>query len=236
MDIDGGDEGEGDEEENEAGDRFGRELNREGRDEEDGGEEVEAGVYVLRLLESEGRAVAADLACTGELHHCDETDNIVMIVIMVMIVVMKMESMKVQQKLEDAQGTAYQRKELVFEEGNYPCACSRFQRISILSISRAFINRRKSPGCTTYGDFPSHRSSKMKFFIVRQNVEVSSIEWEAISMTEQEEDLIYRMYGLVGDRWDLIAGRVAGRKPEEIERFWIMQQRAGFVTRRKVDL
>ncbi|KAL9256318.1 Transcription factor TRY-like protein [Drosera capensis] len=66
--------------------------------------------------------------------------------------------------------------------------------------------------------------------------EVSSIEWEAISMTEQEEDLIYRMYGLVGDRWDLIAGRVPGRKPEEIERFWIMQQREGLMTRRKVRL
>ncbi|KAH8516922.1 hypothetical protein H0E87_005039 [Populus deltoides] len=31
-------------------------------------------------------------------------------------------------------------------------------------------------------------------------VEVSSIEWEFINMSEQEEDLIYRMYKLVGDR------------------------------------
>ena len=30
--------------------------------------------------------------------------------------------------------------------------------------------------------------------------EVSSIEWEFINMSEQEEDLIYRMYKLVGDR------------------------------------
>ena len=30
--------------------------------------------------------------------------------------------------------------------------------------------------------------------------EVSSVEWEMINMTEQEEDLIYRMYKLVGDR------------------------------------
>lgn len=30
--------------------------------------------------------------------------------------------------------------------------------------------------------------------------EVSSIEWELIKMTDQEEDLIYRMYRLVGDR------------------------------------
>lgn len=32
------------------------------------------------------------------------------------------------------------------------------------------------------------------------SLEVSSIEWEFINMTEQEEDLIYRMYNLVGDR------------------------------------
>ncbi|GLT79752.1 hypothetical protein SLA2020_512290 [Shorea laevis] len=53
--------------------------------------------------------------------------------------------------------------------------------------------------------------------------EVSSIEWDFINMSEQEEDLIYRMYRLVGDRWALIAGRIPGRKAEEIERFWIMR-------------
>ena len=30
--------------------------------------------------------------------------------------------------------------------------------------------------------------------------EVSSFEWEFINMSEQEEDLIFRMYKLVGDR------------------------------------
>ncbi|GAV66229.1 Myb_DNA-binding domain-containing protein [Cephalotus follicularis] len=63
--------------------------------------------------------------------------------------------------------------------------------------------------------------------------EVSSIEWEFIKMTEQEEDLIYRMYKLVGDRWDLIAGRIPGRKAEEIERFWIMRNCEQFAGRRK---
>ncbi|XP_018815540.1 transcription factor CPC-like [Juglans regia] len=62
--------------------------------------------------------------------------------------------------------------------------------------------------------------------------EVSSIEWEFIKMTEQEEDLIFRMYKLVGDRWDLIAGRVPGRKPEEIERFWIMRHGEVFAQKR----
>ncbi|CAL1409725.1 unnamed protein product [Linum trigynum] len=55
--------------------------------------------------------------------------------------------------------------------------------------------------------------------------EVSSREWEVVRMNEQEEDLISRMYRLVGQRWDLIAGRIPGRTAEEIERFWIMKNR-----------
>ncbi|KAI5647146.1 hypothetical protein M9H77_33151 [Catharanthus roseus] len=66
-------------------------------------------------------------------------------------------------------------------------------------------------------------------------VEVSSIEWEFINMTEQEEDLIYRMHKLVGDRWELIAGRIPGRTPEEIERFWLMRHNDGFASRRRSE-
>ncbi|XP_076944836.1 transcription factor TRY-like [Bidens hawaiensis] len=53
--------------------------------------------------------------------------------------------------------------------------------------------------------------------------EVSSRKWEFVNLSEQEEDLVYRMHKLVGNRWDLIAGRIPGRKPEEIERFWLMR-------------
>ncbi|KAJ8900493.1 hypothetical protein K2173_025270 [Erythroxylum novogranatense] len=63
--------------------------------------------------------------------------------------------------------------------------------------------------------------------------EVSSIEWEFIKMTEQEEDLIHRMYKLVGERWALIAGRIPGRKAEEIERYWLMRHGELFANRRK---
>ncbi|KAL4364120.1 hypothetical protein GQ457_04G030780 [Hibiscus cannabinus] len=63
--------------------------------------------------------------------------------------------------------------------------------------------------------------------------EVSSIEWEFINMSEQEEDLIYRMHKLVGDKWGLIAGRVPGRKAEEIERFWIMRHGEVFANKRR---
>ncbi|KAK4268863.1 hypothetical protein QN277_022093 [Acacia crassicarpa] len=62
--------------------------------------------------------------------------------------------------------------------------------------------------------------------------EVSSIEWEFINMTDQEEDLIHRMHRLVGDRWNLIAGRIPGRKAEEIERFWIMTYGHVFASKR----
>ncbi|CAK9143187.1 unnamed protein product [Ilex paraguariensis] len=63
--------------------------------------------------------------------------------------------------------------------------------------------------------------------------EVSSIEWEFIKMTAQEEDLVNRMYRLVGDRWELIAGRVPGRKAEEIERYWMMRHSKVFAQKRK---
>ncbi|XP_023640822.1 MYB-like transcription factor ETC2 isoform X2 [Capsella rubella] len=69
--------------------------------------------------------------------------------------------------------------------------------------------------------------------LTRHDSEVSSIEWEFISMTEQEEDLISRMYRLVGDRWDLIARRVVGRKANEIERFWIMRNSDYFSHKRR---
>lgn len=63
--------------------------------------------------------------------------------------------------------------------------------------------------------------------------EVSSIEWEFIDMTEQEEDIINRMHRLVGDKWALIAGRVPGRKAEEIERFWLMRNGDNFKDKRR---
>ncbi|CAH8362968.1 unnamed protein product [Eruca vesicaria subsp. sativa] len=53
--------------------------------------------------------------------------------------------------------------------------------------------------------------------------EVSSLEWQAVNMNQEEEDLVCRMHKLVGDRWELIAGRIPGRTAEEIERFWIMK-------------
>ncbi|CAL9154901.1 unnamed protein product [Musa hybrid cultivar] len=53
--------------------------------------------------------------------------------------------------------------------------------------------------------------------------EVSNTERKLTDMSEEEVDLIYRMHRLVGDRWELIAGRIPGRTPEEIKRFWKMK-------------
>lgn len=40
-----------------------------------------------------------------------------------------------------------------------------------------------------------------------------------IGFTEDEEDLISRLYNLLGQRWALIAGRIPGRTAEEIEKY-----------------
>lgn len=37
---------------------------------------------------------------------------------------------------------------------------------------------------------------------------------------------------MIGNRWDLIAGRIPGRKPEEVERFWIMRHGDIFADKR----
>ncbi|KAF5185317.1 transcription factor TRY-like, partial [Thalictrum thalictroides] len=60
---------------------------------------------------------------------------------------------------------------------------------------------------------------------------VSSIEREIITLTEQEEDLLRRMHKLVGDRWVLIAGRIPGRNPQELKRFWVMAHSEEFAGR-----
>ncbi|ERN16833.1 hypothetical protein AMTR_s00057p00120370 [Amborella trichopoda] len=39
-------------------------------------------------------------------------------------------------------------------------------------------------------------------------------------ISEDEEDLITRLYKLLGERWDLIAGRLPWRTKEQVESFW----------------
>ncbi|EOA22697.1 hypothetical protein CARUB_v10003403mg [Capsella rubella] len=67
------------------------------------------------------------------------------------------------------------------------------------------------------------KQAKTSSIVTSSSEEVSSLEWEIVNMSQEEEDLVCRMHKLVGDRWGLIAGRIPGRTAEEIERFWVMK-------------
>uniref|UniRef100_A0A0E0JL99 Uncharacterized protein n=1 Tax=Oryza punctata TaxID=4537 RepID=A0A0E0JL99_ORYPU len=57
----------------------------------------------------------------------------------------------------------------------------------------------------------------------RETKEVNSTAQNFVHFTEEEEDLVFRMHRLVGNRWELIAGRIPGRTAEEIEKFWAIK-------------
>ncbi|KAH9328392.1 hypothetical protein KI387_000500, partial [Taxus chinensis] len=40
------------------------------------------------------------------------------------------------------------------------------------------------------------------------------------NISEDEEELIIRLHGLLGNRWSLIAGRLQGRTDNEIKNYW----------------
>ncbi|CAF1702920.1 hypothetical protein BRARA_C02876 [Brassica rapa] len=67
------------------------------------------------------------------------------------------------------------------------------------------------------------KQTKTNPILTSSSEEVSSLEWQAVNMNQEEEDLVRRMHKLVGDRWELIAGRIPGRTAAEIERFWVMK-------------
>ncbi|XP_038689682.1 transcription factor CPC-like [Tripterygium wilfordii] len=54
----------------------------------------------------------------------------------------------------------------------------------------------------------------------KDNTKDSKGEESKLKFSKDEEDLIARMFSLVGQRWGLIAGRIPGRSAEEIEKYW----------------
>ncbi|KAH7685180.1 SANT/Myb domain-containing protein [Dioscorea alata] len=43
-------------------------------------------------------------------------------------------------------------------------------------------------------------------------------------MSPEEEDLIHRLHRLLGDRWEMIAGRLLNRTAEEVEKYWKIKE------------
>lgn len=60
---------------------------------------------------------------------------------------------------------------------------------------------------------------------VHEAKEVNSTAQHFVDFTEAEEDLVFRMHRLVGNRWELIAGRIPGRTAKEVEMFWAKKHR-----------
>ncbi|KAG6486050.1 hypothetical protein ZIOFF_054620 [Zingiber officinale] len=58
--------------------------------------------------------------------------------------------------------------------------------------------------------------------------ESHSQDYSKAEFSEDEDDLIARMYSLVGERWKLIAGRIPGRTAEEIEKYWTSRNLSSF--------
>ncbi|CAO2170668.1 unnamed protein product [Urochloa humidicola] len=66
----------------------------------------------------------------------------------------------------------------------------------------------------------SSRETKSKDDDHHEAKEANSTTKHFVDFTEAEEDLVFRMHRLVGNRWELIAGRIPGRTAEEVEMFW----------------
>ncbi|XP_054778719.1 MYB-like transcription factor ETC1 [Prosopis cineraria] len=53
-----------------------------------------------------------------------------------------------------------------------------------------------------------------------ENLQEETSKQSKLEFSSDEEELIIRMYKLVGERWALIAGRIPGRTAEQIEKYW----------------
>ncbi|XP_031502070.1 MYB-like transcription factor ETC3 isoform X1 [Nymphaea colorata] len=61
---------------------------------------------------------------------------------------------------------------------------------------------------------------RKKPFVKRVQFPEGSSQDYKLDFSEDEVQLVVRMFNLVGRRWSLIAGRIPGRTAEEIEKYW----------------
>ncbi|KAL0926715.1 hypothetical protein M5K25_002959 [Dendrobium thyrsiflorum] len=98
----------------------------------------------------------------------------------------------------------------------FTCCCSCFGFAEVLLLVHLVLT------CCYLMVIPC--SGNFGFFPVCQTFYCFGAEEKSRSsepeFSEQEVDLISRMYNLVGERWSLIAGRIPGRTAEEIEKYW----------------
>ncbi|RWR84713.1 transcription factor MYB59-like protein [Cinnamomum micranthum f. kanehirae] len=67
-----------------------------------------------------------------------------------------------------------------------------------------------------------HSSDRDSIQEIGENQYCEKGKWH--DMLPEEEDLISRLHRLLGDRWELISGRLPNRTAEEVERYWRMKE------------
>ncbi|KAG8385703.1 hypothetical protein BUALT_Bualt03G0072700 [Buddleja alternifolia] len=65
--------------------------------------------------------------------------------------------------------------------------------------------------------------------------EVKSKNHAQVRLSEDEEELVIRMYNLVGERWSLIAGRIPGRSADEIKNYWMFRDPGSSLKKQKQE-
>nr|AGC66792.1 rose intensity 1 [Erythranthe cardinalis] len=80
----------------------------------------------------------------------------------------------------------------------------------------------------------SENSSSDDYFSTSQEVNKKETKVQ-VQLSKDEEDLVIRMYNLVGDRWPLIAGRIPGRSADQIKKYWLSRYSTTAFPKQKIN-